>query len=179
MRIFPFMKCVARAVLHEGIEKFGKLAAEFIPFGGYAPEFVVGVAKQPIEEVRRAGTPPRPMIEAQAAASDAEARASAEAVVAEVAPRLPTPEKRQLTDYLDQLPLTLRTCLERPEDPTGTTVPFDWDPVVVPERRTRCAGRTRAKGMRRHEPSREGEGVDLTRNPRVALRSTRGYTRRL
>ena len=127
MRIFPFMKCVARAVLHEGIEKLGKLAAEFVPFGGYALEFVAGVAKQTIEEMRREHVQPRLAVEEQAAADDADARASAEAVVIEVAPQLPAPQRKQLVEYLTQLPHTLRATLKRPDDPEGKTVPADWD----------------------------------------------------
>ena len=59
MRVLPFMKCVARAVLGEGIEKLAKLAAEFVPFGGYALEFVGGVARRTVEEMRHEHVVPR------------------------------------------------------------------------------------------------------------------------
>jgi formylglycine-generating enzyme required for sulfatase activity len=136
MRVLGFMKCVGRAVLKEGIGKLAKLAREFLPFGNHVIEFVENVGKRTIDEIAAAGIRGSARVELQEAAAlpEVEAAEQAAAVVKEIAPGLPPEDQKNLTDYLSQIPLNLRANFKRPEDPTGTTVPFDWnidDPLSV------------------------------------------------
>ncbi len=129
MRLVRFMKCVARAVVKEGIHKLAKLAEEFVPFGRDAIEFAGNVAKRTVDEVAAEGMRKElpAAIQEQASASDADCRKAAETVVLEVAPHLPEADRRNLTEYLSQLSLSFRTSLKRPDDPEGKTVPFGWN----------------------------------------------------
>ena len=66
----------------------------------------------------------RTALAALAGASDAEVRATADAVVRELTADRPEAAHR-LTDYLLRLPTTVRRTLARPADPAGVSLPVE------------------------------------------------------
>jgi serine/threonine protein kinase len=114
---FILLKCVCKAVLRHGLNAL----AGGLPLGDVLLDVADGVMddwkKQQPEAERRAE------LQALAQAGPQEVRQQVSQVVAEVADQQPAEVRQALTDYLLQMPATLRQSLRRLADPTGTTVP--------------------------------------------------------
>jgi formylglycine-generating enzyme required for sulfatase activity len=114
---FDLLKCVGKAVVKYGL----KGLAECVPFGNV----LYDMAGDALEwwKQRKPPAERRAELAALAQAPAEEIRRQAAQAVQEVAADQPEPVRQALTAYLTQVPVTVRTSLRRPADPTGTTVP--------------------------------------------------------
>jgi len=119
------LRCVARAVMENGIEGLAKM----VPGGEFVHKVAAGAWKKYREKKQKADD--KKEIEALAQANFEQARQQAVVAVREAmeelaADRFPRPaptkdDQERLELYLSQLPATAAQSLKRPEDPTGRT----------------------------------------------------------
>jgi serine/threonine protein kinase len=118
-RIRVLFRCIGEAVYAKGL----KALMSLVPFG----EAIYDIAEETYVRLKRSGEPDeqRALLAAAAAATSEEARAEAEAVVAELdrAHPLPPDARCHLVSYLTQVPGAVRQTMKRPSDPAGKTVP--------------------------------------------------------
>lgn len=116
--MLPFLKCVAEAIMENGLRGL----ADLVPGGGFAYDVaksVLGKYREVLQEAER-----RADIQQLAQASFQQARQAAEQVAQEVAGSGASDDEiTNLELYLAQIPAAVRQSQKRPEDPTGTTVP--------------------------------------------------------
>lgn len=122
-----FLKCVAEAVIENGI----KGLASLVPGGEFAYKVAEGAYKKYRDRKKEADQPKEIEALAQTNFESAkqEAAIAVREAVAEVAKADPQRAELSLTDrlqlemYLSQVPATVQQSLKRPEDPNGRTVP--------------------------------------------------------
>jgi serine/threonine protein kinase len=117
-RLRVLLRCIGEAVCVKG----PKALFSLVPFG----EVLFDIAEEAYRRLRESSQQEQvAAIAAAAGASTEEARAEAEAAVAELpcAQALPLEAQIKLVSYLSQVPSVVRQTLKRPSDPAGKTVP--------------------------------------------------------
>ena len=118
--MFAMFECVAQAVMGRGIRGL----CEFVPGGPYLFD-VMGDAYRLYREQKRAADLREEVVQI-AAATNEQARRTAEEVVRKVAAEATAEERITLELYLTQIPAAVRQSMKRTDDPTGKTVPPDF-----------------------------------------------------
>jgi hypothetical protein len=118
IELVRLLRCVGRAAVKHGL----RVLTGVVPLGpelGEMARDVLADYRKENRETALAGD-----LQAAAQASASETREAAEQVAAEVAAEQPLEVRQGLASYLAQVPGSVRRSLRRPDDPTGTTIPF-------------------------------------------------------
>jgi eukaryotic-like serine/threonine-protein kinase len=145
---FRFLRCVAKAVVRNGV----KLACGLVPGGGVVYEVAADAWEDYCQHGEKEAL--RKEIEALANASAEEVRQDVAAAVQAEAADQPQDDQQNLTNYLSQVPAAIRRSLRRPSDPIGLTVP-----VTLPLSRSEDLVSLLPSRLPRFKPGDQAEGI--------------------